>query len=145
MANDINSVSITGRLTKDMELAYTSNGFAIGKLSLASSESKKVGDKWEDHAQFFDCKLIGKRAESLANHLTKGLQVFILGKLQQETWEKDGQKRSKITILIEQLTFGAKPSNNNNGSGSGSGGFQPTNSRQPSNNSQTNFEDDIPF
>jgi len=130
--SDLNSVSISGRLTKDMELTYTNNGFAIGKLSLASSESRKVGDKWEDHAQYFDCKLIGKKAESLASYLTKGLQLFILGKLQQETWEKDGQKRSKITILVEQLTFGARP----NSAGS---------PQAPPKTNHANFESDIPF
>ena len=100
---DINVVSITGRLTRDAELRFTSGGFGILKFSLASNYSKKDGDQWKDEANFFDCTILGKRGESLAQYLTKGTQVMVAGELRQERWEKDGQKQSKITIMVDGI------------------------------------------
>jgi single-strand DNA-binding protein len=100
---DINTVTLVGRLTRDVELKYTSGGFAIAALSLAQNQRRKKGEHWEDEAHFFDCKMLGKRAESVAQYLTKGKQVAIRGTLQQERWEKDGQKRSKVVVLVDDL------------------------------------------
>ena len=101
--NDMNIVAINGRLTKDAEIKYTSGGMAIATLSLASNRSVKKGDKWEDEANFFDCTMFGKSAEAVKQYLTKGQQVSISGELRQERWEKDGQSRSRVTIIVNHL------------------------------------------
>ena len=101
--NDMNIVAINGRLTKDAELKYTSGGMAIATLSLASNRSVKKNDKWEDEANFFDCTMFGKSAEAVKQYLTKGQQVSISGELRQERWEKDGQKNSRVTIIVNHL------------------------------------------
>ena len=101
--NDMNIVAINGRITKDAELKYTSGGMAIATLSLASNRSVKKGDKWEDEANFFDCTMFGKSAEAVKQYLTKGQQVSISGELRQERWEKDGQKNSRVTIIVNHL------------------------------------------
>jgi single-strand DNA-binding protein len=101
--NDMNIVAINGRLTKDAELKYTSGGMAIATFSLASNRSVKKGDKWEDEANFFDCTMFGKSAEAVKQYLTKGQQVSISGELRQERWEKDGQKQSRVTIIVNHL------------------------------------------
>jgi len=102
--NDINQVVLVGRLTRDVELKYTQGGMAIAELSLANNQSKKVGESWEDVGHFFDASIIGKRAEALAQYLTKGTQVVITGKLQQQRWEtKEGDKRSKVSILVDNI------------------------------------------
>ena len=101
--NDMNIVAINGRLTKDAELKYTSGGMAIATLSLASNRSVKKNDKWEDEANFFECTIFGKSAEAVKQYLTKGQQVSISGELRQERWEKDGQKNSRVTIIVNHL------------------------------------------
>jgi len=101
--NDMNIVAINGRLTKDAEIKYTSGGMAIATISLASNRSVKKNDKWEDEANFFDCTMFGKSAEAVKQYLTKGQQVSISGELRQERWEKDGQKQSRVTIIVNHL------------------------------------------
>ena len=129
---DINIVTVCGRLVRDAELSYTQSGFAICKLSLAVNRNIKKGDQWEDEANFFDMTIIGKRGEALTQYLTKGQQVVVSGELRQERWEKEGQKRSKVTIHVNDLQLvGSKPS------GSQARGLKAGNA--------AGFEDDIPF
>lgn len=101
--DDLNTWSGVGRLTRDAELTYTSNGFAIMNFSIASNRSQKNGEQWEKKVSFFDIKILGKRAESLKQYLVKGKQVAIKGSLQQETWQSDGVHRSKIIIMCDAL------------------------------------------
>jgi single-strand DNA-binding protein len=104
MANDLNVVTLIGRLTRDPELTYANSGTAICKFSLAVNRRKKVADnKWEDEASFFDCSMFGKSAESITQYLEKGKQVSILGELRQNRWEQDGQSRSKVEIIVNFL------------------------------------------
>lgn len=106
----INTVTIGGRLTRDMEVRSTNSGFSIGSMSVAVNDrrkNKQTGE-WEDNPMFFDCKLLGRRAESLAPYLVKGLQVTVQGKLQQSRWDKDGQTRSKVEILVDEIQFQGK-------------------------------------
>ena len=145
MAQDLNNVVIVGRLTKDQELAYTNTGTAIGKLSIASNRSEKKGDGWEDYPNFFDCVLIGKRAESLSQYLTKGVQIAINGELKQERWEKDGQTRSAIRIQVNSIQLLSKPNQANSSPNNSYNAPTSQNQGYPSNNNQANFEDDIPF
>ena len=108
--NDINNVFIVGRLTKDMELKFTSSGTPVGSMSIANNWSKKSGDKWEDEVNFFDVTLWGKLAESLSQYLTKGKQIAVSGELRQDRWEQDGQHRSRVKINASsiQLLGGGK-------------------------------------
>ncbi len=103
MANDINQVVLVGRLTRPQELKFTQGGMAIMTFSLAVGKRVKKGDKWEDEANFFDCTMFGKSAEAVKQYLTKGQQVSISGELRQERWEKDGQKNSRVTIIVNHL------------------------------------------
>ena len=139
MSKDINRVNIIGRLTRDSELSYTNTGFAITKLGIAVNRTKKEGDQWVDRGNFFDVVLWGKRGESLNQYLLKGQQVAIEGELQQDRWEKDGNKRSRVLIECTniQLLGGKKDGGNNQSSQSGQ-------SVQEAQNGGA-FEDDIPF
>lgn len=97
--SDINVVCVAGRLTKDSELRFTSNGTPVAKFSLAVNRWAK--DKEE--ANFFDITLWGKQAESLNPYLTKGRQVVIQGELEQQRWEKDGQKFSRVGVTARHV------------------------------------------
>ena len=100
---DNNVLSINGRLVRESELRFSTSGTAILKFSIAVNRSVKKGDKWEDEASFFDCTFFGKMAESVNKYLEKGKQVSIIGELVQNRWEKDGQKHSKVEIIINRL------------------------------------------
>lgn len=102
--NDINNLTIIGRLTDDVELKYTPNGMAIGSFSIACNYTKKQGDQYVDMTSFFDVSLFGKSAENLKPYLTKGKQVAINGSLKQERWQdKDGGKRSRVLIYAQEV------------------------------------------
>lgn len=98
MAN-INTVAIVGRLTRDMDFSYTSSNVACGKIAIACDELRK-GEKYTN---FFDVVLWGKPAENLKPYLTKGKQIAISGRLHQDRWEKDGQRRSAVNIIAAEV------------------------------------------
>lgn len=104
---NINRVVIAGNLTRDAEIKRTQSGLAVMTASVAVNDSRKNQStgEWEDYANFIDCVMMGERAEKLASHLPKGTRVAIEGKLRQSRWEKDGQKRSKIEVIIDQIEF----------------------------------------
>ena len=108
----INKVVLTGNLTRDAELQYTQSGMAISAIGLAVNERAKnsATGEWEDYANFINCKMFGKRAESLDPYLKKGQKVAVDGKLHYSSWEKDGQKRNKIEVIVNDLELlgGAK-------------------------------------
>lgn len=110
---DINSITIVGRLTKDCELSYTSNGTAVGKFSIACNRMKqKDGSVPVD---YFDVELWGKQAEALKQYLAKGKQIAILGRIKQDRWQgKDGKNASRVSIVADtvQLIGGVKAGEN---------------------------------
>ncbi len=158
MASDINRVVLVGRLTRDAELKYTSGGMAIADISLASNRSRKQGDQWVDEANFFDISLFGRRAEALAQYLSKGTQIAVEGQLRQDRWEQDGMKRSKVTIAASDIQLLGSRSDRGQSDSSYQGN---QNSSAPRNSqpfesysrpeqrqapqAQERFEDDIPF
>jgi single-strand DNA-binding protein len=117
----INRVVISGNLTRDAELRRTQSGMAILNLGVAVNDRRRNNQtgEWEDYANFIDCVLFGARAEAIANYLVKGTKVAIEGKLRWSQWERDGQKRSKIEVVIDEIEFMSSRS-----AGQGSGGFQ---------------------
>lgn len=102
MAN-LNKVMLTGNLTQEPDYKVTTNGTAILTLRVAVNDRRKVGDEWTDVPGFYDCIIIGRRAESLRQFLSKGRKVAIEGKLRYSSWEKDGRLRSKVEIAIDDL------------------------------------------
>jgi len=106
----MNNINIIGRLTKDIELSYTSGGMAIGKFSIAVRKNK-------DQTSFFEVEVIGKLAESLKQYLLKGKQVAVNGELIQDRWtDKEGNNRSKIYILSNGIDLlGGKENSKGNG------------------------------
>lgn len=103
MSNDYNKVTLIGRLTRDIDLKYTTTGTAIAAVSLASNRSVKKQDNWETEVSYFDANIYGRMAENLKPYLTKGKMILISGHLKQDRWEKDGQKFSRIKIEVEEV------------------------------------------
>lgn len=103
----VNVVVISGNITREPEMRETSSGSCVLNFGVAVNDRVKnqTTGEWEDRPNFFDCVLFGKRAESLSRFLHKGTMVTVQGRLRWGTWEKDGQKRSKVDIVAEELTF----------------------------------------
>ena len=118
----INRVIISGNLTRDPELRQTQSGMAVLSFGVAVNDRRKNPStgEWEDYPNFVDCTMFGARANSLANYLSKGTKVSIEGKLRWSQWERDGQKRSKLEVIVDELEF--MSSRNSNGGGSSYGG-----------------------
>jgi len=100
---DINHVVLVGRLTRDAELKYTSGGSAVCKFSIAINRRRKNGEEWVEEAHYFDIVLWGRQGEALNQYLVKGKQVAVEGELRQNRWEQDGQSRSKIEIIANNI------------------------------------------
>lgn len=103
---DLNTASIIGRLTRDVQdkdFAYTSGGTARLNISIVVNRSEKRGGEWGDKASYFDVTVWGKTAESVRPYLTKGKQVAVSGYLDQQRWERDGQKFSKVVIIANSM------------------------------------------
>ena len=105
MYDDINSVSINGRLVRDPELKTTPNGTAVSSFGIATTKSFKKGEAWEKKTKFFNCVCWAKMGESAAKHLKKGDSVSILGELDQRTWDDrdTGAKRSAVEIVVKSF------------------------------------------
>ena len=101
----INRYIATGNLTREPELRRTANGMAVMNIGIAVNDRRKnpQSGEWEDYPNFLTCVMFGTRAESVSGYLHKGSKVAIEGKLRFSQWEKDGQKRSKIEVMIDDL------------------------------------------
>ena len=139
--NDINHTIVIGRLVRDGDFGYITSGTARLNISIAVNESRKCQNGWTDYPNYFDVTIWGKTAENLKPYLIKGKQVAIEGHLQQQRWEKDGQKFSKTVIIAEtvQLLGG-----NENGQQSAPQAQQPAGDYQSA-GSGDDFPEDIPF
>ena len=103
----INRVIISGRLTREPEIRSTASGLPVLGFGVAVNDRRKnqQSGEWEDYPNFIDCTMFGARAESVSRFLSKGTKVSIEGKLRWSQWERDGQKRSKIDVIVDELEF----------------------------------------
>jgi len=100
-----NKVLLIGYLTRDPELRFISNGDAVASFGLAVNEKYKQGDEWKTKVHFVDITAWRKTGELCAEYLKKGSLVHIEGKLDYQTWNKDGQKRSKLEVVAMNVQF----------------------------------------
>lgn len=111
----INRVNISGNLTRDPQMRATQSGTQILSFGVAVNDRRRnpQSGEWEDVPNFIDCVVFGNRADALQRFLTKGMKVAIEGKLRWSQWEKDGQKRSKIEVIVDEVEFlsGSKAQN----------------------------------
>jgi len=118
MARSLNQVTLMGNLTRDPELRQTPNGQNVCSFSLALNRSYKDGSgEWQEVTDYIDIVSWGPLAERVAQYLTKGRRCLVQGRLQSRSWEQDGQKRSKVEVLANDVTF-----LDSRGAGGGEGG-----------------------
>ena len=110
MSADINQVTLTGHLTRDPELKATPGGTEVLSFGIAVNERRKNQQtgQWEDYANFIDCSLFGGGAQSLARIMRKGMQVAVSGRIRWSSWERDGQRRSKLDVIATSVVLPPK-------------------------------------
>lgn len=104
--SDLNCAFVRGRLTRNAELKYVGN-VTVCNFSIACNYSKKdhATGEWSTIPDFFDCVVFGAYAESMAPHLTKGKPVIVQARLKQDRWEKNGETKSKISLVCNTIEF----------------------------------------
>ena len=144
MAGDINRVTLVGRLTRDPELRHIPSGTAVLELGLAvNGRQQDEAGNWVDKPNFFDVKVYGRQAETLAQHLQKGRRIGVDGRLDWRSWEaQDGTKRSKVDVVAQNVQF-----LDSRGDGEGGGGYIPADApaTAPGDFPSSPTDDDIPF
>ncbi len=143
---DINAVVITGNLTKDPELRYTSSRTAVCEARVAVNGRRKdaTTEEWVDKPNYFDVVIFGARAEAIVQHLSKGSGIAVEGRLDHQEWEaKDGSgKRQAVKIVANHTKFlGSKPKD----ADSADAPAPQEEDRQPVGVGAGGGEDDIPF
>jgi single-strand DNA-binding protein len=99
-----NKVILMGNLTRDVELRYLPSGMAVAEIGLAVNDRRKNQQgEWVDETTFVDVTLWSRQAEIAGEYLSKGSPVLIEGRLKLDQWEKDGQKRSKLKVVGENM------------------------------------------
>ena len=102
----INRVAISGNIGNDPDLRQTASGVQVLSFSVAVNDRVKGEDgQWTDRPNWIDCTMFGARAQSVSRFLSKGSKVAIEGKLRWSQWERDGQKRSKIEVVVDEIEF----------------------------------------
>ena len=103
----INRVFVTGNLTRDAELRDTQGGTSYLRMGVAVNDRRKNPQtgEWEDVPNFVDCVMFGTRAEAIARYLTKWTKVAVDGSLRYSSWERDGQRRSKLEVAVRDVEF----------------------------------------
>jgi single-strand DNA-binding protein len=104
----INKAFVSGNLTRDCETRESNGAVSLASFTVAVNERRHNpnNDQWEDYVNYIDCVVFGKRAAALAPYLKKGLKVAVCGKLRYSSWEnKDGSKRSKVEVVVDDLEF----------------------------------------
>ena len=152
----INRVIISGNLTRDPELRSTAGGMPVLGFGVAVNDRRKNQQtgEWEDYPNFIDCTMFGARAEALSRYLNKGTKVSIEGKLRWSQWEREGQKRSKIEVIVDELEFMSSRGDSSSYGGGMGGGYSapapaaPAYAPEPApvvDASSSVYDEDIPF
>src|SRR5689334_15638255 len=122
MARSFNQVILMGNLTRDPELRQTPNGQNVCSFSLALNRSYKGADgNWQEATDYIDVVAWGPLGERVAQYLSKGRRCLVNGRLQSRSWEQEGQKRSKVEVVAQDVTFLGGAGGDGGGSG---GGYQ---------------------
>ena len=99
-----NRVILVGNITRDIELKYTQSNLAVTEVGLAVNDRRKnQSGEWIEETTFVDVTLWGRTAEVASEYLGKGSSILIEGRLKLDTWEKEGQKRSKLRVVGERM------------------------------------------
>lgn len=129
-----NTVELIGNITRDPELRFTPSGAAVANFGLAVNRRwmNRQTNQWDEQTSFFDVVCWRELAENVAESLTKGSRVMVVGRLEQRSWEtQEGDKRSKVEVVADEIGPSlrwataqvTRNERRDGGSGGGGGGF----------------------
>jgi single-strand DNA-binding protein len=99
-----NSITLTGNLTRDPELRFTTGGRGVASFGLAVNRRYQVNGEWQEQVSFFNIVCWGDLGENVAATLTKGSRCIVTGRLEQRSWEtNDGEKRSVVEVIADEV------------------------------------------
>lgn len=132
MARSFNQVILMGNLTRDPELRTIPSGQSVCSFSLALNRSFKGQDgNWQEATDYIDVVAWGPLGERVAQYLSKGRPCLVNGRLQSRSWEQDGQKRSKVEVVAQDVTFlGGRDGGDSGGSAPAGGASKPASSKK---------------
>ena len=156
MARSYNQVILMGNLTRDPELRTIPSGQSVCSFSLALNRSFKGQDgNWQEATDYIDIVAWGPLGERVSQYLSKGRPCLVNGRLQSRSWEQDGQKRSKVEVVAQDVTFlGGRGEGDSQGGGQGYSGSESPSSASSKKKDDVVIEDigdepinldDIPF
>lgn len=135
MAKGFNKVILMGNLTRDPETRQTPSGQSVTNFSLAVNRTWKGQDgSTQEAVSYIDCVAWGKQGEIIAQYMQKGRPILVEGRLDQRTWEQDGNKRSKIEVIVDTFNFVG-------GAGDGGGSYSGGSSTNSSSSSSKKNDD----
>lgn len=135
-----NKVVLMGNLTRDPELRTTPNGQNVAGFSLAVNRTwKNASGEQQEAVDYIDCNIWGKPAEIITQYMKKGSGILVSGRLQQRSWEQEGQKRSKVEVVVEDFNFVG-----GGGDREGGSSYQPSESSAPSKPAAKTAKEDAP-
>jgi len=137
-----NSVTVVGNVTRDPEIRYTQGGAAKASFSVAVGRrwQNRQTNEWEEQTSFFNIVCWREMAENVAESIAKGMRVVVTGRLEQRSWEDNGEKRSVVEVVADEigpsLRWATAQVNKNDrrdgGGGGGGGGSRPSPAPAPS-------------
>jgi single-strand DNA-binding protein len=131
MARNINTITVSGNVTRDPELRFTPSGQGVCSFSVAVNRSwqNRQTQEWEEQTSFFDVKAWGQLGQNISDTLSKGSRVVVSGRLEQRSWETDqGEKRYAFEIVADDvaasLLYATADISKNERREGGEGGYQ---------------------
>jgi len=138
MSKSINQVILMGNLTRDPELRTTPSGQSVCSFGIAVNRSWQGQDgSQQDAVDYFDVTAWGKLGELVNQYMSKGRRCLIQGRLSYRSWEQDGQKRSKVEVVANDVTF------LDSGSGGGDSAPRSSGGGSSSSNTSSRKKDDV--
>lgn len=145
----LNKAMIYGNLTRDPELRSLPSGIQVCSFSLATNRVYNDRDgKRQEQAEYHNVVVFGRQAETSAQYLKKGAGVFVEGRLQTRSWDKDGQKQYRTEIVADRVQFGPRGGSSDGGgsaSGNTAAAAQPPQDNAPAYPDEDINPEDIPF
>jgi single-strand DNA-binding protein len=114
-----NKVVLVGNLTRIPELRHIPSGLAVTDIGLAVNDRRKLATgEWMEEVTFVDITLWGRQAEVVCEYTSKGSPLLVEGRLKLDSWETEGQKRSKLKVIGEKIVLlGSKGGGDDEGGG----------------------------
>ena len=106
MSKSVNKVLVLGNVGRDPEIRATGGGTTLANFSVACSERRKdASGNWQDAVEWVSLVAFGRTAEIVRDYVKKGSRLYVEGKLQTRSWEKDGEKKYKTDVLVNELVL----------------------------------------